>query len=630
MLEQIAEQVRVLASRLTQLEAVARPLQLPALAQRDWYEVLSRKLLPQLADEPYLVVAVVGGTNTGKSMVFNHLAGSRISATSPLASQTKHPTCLVPSSFANRHRLADVFPGFELLPWQVAGDPLTESSRHMLFWKTDPALVENLLLLDTPDIDSDARINWERADAIRQAADVLIAVLTQQNYNDAAVKQFFRKAAEDDKPVIVLFNQCLLPEDELYWPKWLETFASGTGLDPQLVYLAPNDRAAADSNRLPFYRRIPRKNAAAETSAETSDSAGPQNPEPLSRALSELHFDTIKLRTLNGALQHLLSPGTGAPSYLSEIRKEAGSYAQALKLLSAQELAHLDRWPLPPNAPLIAEIRKWWSKHRTGWSRSVHDVYGKIGEVVTAPFRWWKSGGTVTDPMLAYREQEWDELVRVLELLIAELTRLTELGNPQLRPRLELLLRGDSRARLLQTLSAAHQACDLNGELEQTVAERMQTFQADSPHLFRMLKQLDQAAAVARPALSIGLFMVGIGPAGHALLPALGDVAAQSLIVHVAGEAIAGAGTVVAGEAAVSATAGTLRQVEASFRQIQALFIRRRIAWFAGLLHQHWLGPLHEELASAATVPDSQAFRDVEQTLATLEQQSRGSLSATS
>ena len=70
-----------------------------------------------------------------------------------------------------------------------------------------------LLLLDAPDVDSDVAVNWQRARAIRQAADVLVAVLTQQKYNDAAVKQFFRAAVEADKPIVVLFNQVDLEAD---------------------------------------------------------------------------------------------------------------------------------------------------------------------------------------------------------------------------------------------------------------------------------------------------------------------------------------------------------------------------------------------------------------------------------
>ncbi|NIO14098.1 MAG: hypothetical protein GTO03_10110, partial [Planctomycetales bacterium] len=59
---------------------------------------------------------------------------------------------------------------------------------------------------------------------IRQAADVLVAVLTQQKYNDAAVKRFFRAAVEADKPILVVFNQCNLVSDAAYWPQWLATF----------------------------------------------------------------------------------------------------------------------------------------------------------------------------------------------------------------------------------------------------------------------------------------------------------------------------------------------------------------------------------------------------------------------
>ncbi|MGV2333591.1 MAG UNVERIFIED_CONTAM: hypothetical protein LVR18_05525 [Planctomycetaceae bacterium] len=64
-----------------------------------------------------------------------------------------------------------------------------------MFWRPAAELPDWLLVLDTPDIDSDARVNWQRADAVRRSADVLIAVLTQQKYNDAAVKEFFRRGA---------------------------------------------------------------------------------------------------------------------------------------------------------------------------------------------------------------------------------------------------------------------------------------------------------------------------------------------------------------------------------------------------------------------------------------------------
>ena len=121
----------------------------------------------------------------------------------------------------------------------IGRDPLEESEEDRLFWRVGAHVPPRLLLIDAPDVDSDAVVNWRRARAIRESADVLISVLTQQKYNDAAVKQFFREAAEADKPVIVIFNQCDLKADRDYWPQWLTTFCAETGASPELVYVAP-------------------------------------------------------------------------------------------------------------------------------------------------------------------------------------------------------------------------------------------------------------------------------------------------------------------------------------------------------------------------------------------------------
>ena len=81
-------------------------MELAPLDGREWYRSLCEKLVPQLGEETYLVVAVVGGTNIGKSVIFNHIADARLSATSPLASGTRHPVCVVPEGFASGHDLA--------------------------------------------------------------------------------------------------------------------------------------------------------------------------------------------------------------------------------------------------------------------------------------------------------------------------------------------------------------------------------------------------------------------------------------------------------------------------------------------------------------------------------------------
>jgi hypothetical protein len=613
-----AAEVRRLAGALEALERAAGALQLPPLAGREWYELLHRKLVPQLAAQPYIVTAVVGGTNIGKSVIFNHLAGGRVSATSPLASGTRHPVCLVPAGFETQHDLGAIFQGFELHEWTQADAALQDCPEHRLFWKTSTELPPNLLVLDSPDIDSDAEINWLRADHLRHCADVLVAVLTQQKYNDAAVKQFFRKAAGDDKAVIVVFNQCLLPEDEQFWPLWLGTFARETGIVPDLLYLAPNDRRAAEGNCLPFFeRRWP------QDSYGQIQAAGAE-PRDLVCDLSEMRFHEIKLRTLRGALAQLLAPESGATAYVEEVRLRSAAFQDAARLLSMQELARIDNWPAAPVSLLITHIREWWRTHRRGWTKTIHDAYGTLGTGLLWPFRWAKQKitGSPPDPSNAYRESERDVMLQAIDTLYAELTRLSKLGNDLLRPRLEALLAGASRAELLNRLAAALDATDLDAELARIVGAQMQIFRDENPGTFGMFRKLDAMAAVARPMTSVVVFLAA-GPVGHTVSHAFTLSATQAITAsagHIMVDIAGGTGAVVVGETAISGTAGGLRLLETRFRQLQTAFTTRRVAWFADFLQQNILGSLHTELAAAGRLTDAKSFADVTSSLARLSE----------
>src|SRR5436190_404585 len=349
----VAPAVARLCRALDGFSQASKALELAPLEGREWYEVLTRKLRPQLGDESFLIAAVVGGTNIGKSVVFNHVAGFRASATSPLASGTRHPTCLAPTGFGERHSLKELFAGFEVTPWERAEDALRDDAVHRLFWRESPEVRANLLVLDTPDIDSDARVNWERADYVRQCADVLIAVLTQQKYNDAAVKEFFRKASAEDKAIIIVLNQLLMPEDEAYWPLWVETFCRETGVQPEAIYLAPNDRRAAEENSLPFFvRDWPPRPAPTETA--TAD------PRSLLKDLSETRFQEVKWRALRGSVRQVVDRIRGAPGYLIEARRRCEEFRSAGELLSANKLAEIREWPVVPAPAMIAELRRWW------------------------------------------------------------------------------------------------------------------------------------------------------------------------------------------------------------------------------------------------------------------------------
>ncbi len=596
-----ARLVQLLSRAVTALDAQCQKTTLPPLAGREWYELLIRKLVPQLSDQSFLVVAVVGGTNIGKSVVFNHLAGFRASATSPLASGTKHPTCLIPRGFRDTHNLAQIFPGFRLRDWESPDGPLQEDNENWLFIRECDETPANLLILDTPDVDSDARINWERADHIRRCADVLVAVLTQQKYNDAAVKEFFRQAALEEKSILLVFNQCLLPEDEPYWPLWVGTFCAETGIKPQILYVAPNDRRAAESLELPFYERPFPPESLPD---ETIDRLAPRN---LMTDLTSLRFGEIKLKTLAGSLHRVIDRNQGVPHWLDEIRGLSAQYHRATELLAANKLAEVADWPTIPSTLLVQEVREWWGQQRQGWSARVHDSYQFLSQVLITPLRMARNKiqGEPVDPRVTYRNREWSAVLESIEKVYEKLEWLAELGNDLLKPRLTELLSGVSRADLIRTVREAHDQSDLESELRTLVQSEMTKFANESPQYYKFFRQLDSLAAAARPAVSVIMAITGVGLVGDVVFTS----AATTTLGHLTADVVGGTVAASVGESVIheGVSQGT-GLLQSHLRNLHQRFATRRATWLAELLKNHLLGTLPEELHAASRLSTSPEF----------------------
>ncbi len=601
-----AQTLNELQRTVHELENEASLMKLVSLHELNWYQVLTNKLLPQVQDHNFLIVAVVGGTNIGKSVVFNHIAGCRASATVPLASGTKHPTCLVPPGFTKRHNLSEIFKGFEIRPWSSAESALIEEETNVIYFRESKDTPENLLILDTPDIDSDAPVNWERAAHIQQCADVLIAVLTQQKYNDAAIKQFFRHSAEQEKSVVVLFNQCQLPEDEKYWKLWLNTFTDETGVQPEYVYLAPFDREAAESNQLKFYER----------SLKESDSiTDHENPDyensirNLSTDLSKLHFSEIKVQTLQGSIKTVLDQKTGLPSWLREIRHQSQSYRDASEKLSEKNVIRIKDWPTISNHLLVDEIRCWWKEKQEGWAKNVHTVYDKVSFGIAYPFKKAKTAiyGPEEPLFESYQQLEWTAILRTVDEMIERLTWLGSSGNEILKPHFNRVLAGNSRSELIKRLKQNQEQFNFEEELKNIVQDEMNSFEENRPELYKFYKKLNTISAAVRPATSVVMFSLGWGPAGEILGGAIGTVVADFA---------GGTAAALMGETAVTSAAGQgMGFLQAKFQKLQTIYTEKRAAWLVLQLKEHFLGSLPEELLKTATLSDSDLFKNVEKIL---------------
>ncbi|MCR9202456.1 MAG: 50S ribosome-binding GTPase [Planctomycetaceae bacterium] len=611
----VAEAIHRVFQGLHNLQERAELLQPPPLEGQEWYELLRQKLVPQLGGGGWLVAAVVGGTNIGKSVVFNHLAGCKASSSSPLASGTRHPVCLVPQGFSEGHDLQTIFPDFQLHEWSDASLALNTSDNHDLYWRAAPELPSTLLVLDTPDIDSDARVNWVRADAVRRSADILIAVLTQQKYNDAAVKEFFRKAAAEDKAVLIVFNQCLLPEDEAYWPVWVKTFCEETGVRPEAVYVAPNDRAAADQLALPFYERpwpVPENWGATEVSNVTRD---------LKADLSQLKFKEIRLRTLRGSLKEVLDPRSGLPAYLKSLQIASKDLAATSEKLSSEAVLKIRDWPTPHNSTFVEEIRDWWKSRQQGWAKKVNSFYDTLGAGVTWPFRKARDviQGEPVPALDKYRELEWTAILTTIEELFDKLQWMADTGNRMVKPRIEEILQASTRTRLMETVRQKHAAINFEDEVKDVVASEMATFSEDSPELFRIYKQLHNVSAAVRPMTSVVLFSLGMGPAGETFAPVIADAAANA-VVHVVTDVAGGTAAAVAGDTALSgAAASTSGMLQTWFHRLHSVFTQRRVDWLTGLIREELMGDLPEKIKQAADLPASEQFVAVSSSVTDLQ-----------
>ncbi len=586
LIQQWSAQVKALAATVRALDPLVTDLGLPSPTAAAWYGALFQKLLPQVEQELFLIAAVTGGTNTGKSVIFNHLAGGVVSRAHPNATQTRQPVCLVPQTFSQRHRLAELFPDFELRPWANENDPLNDGPEQVLFVREDPLgrQPSRLLLLDTPDVDGTLKTNWRRADLVRHAADVLVCILTQQKYNDAAIREFFRAAAAADKTVIVVFNMVHWPRQRELCCGWLKQFSRETGVKPAAVYAVPWDPEGAQRNQLPFYPLSP-------GGADLRDD------------LADLQFDTIKIRSLAGSWHRVLDDSDGLPAYLQAIDQRAGEYAGARDLLDKDIRKQPVELPDLPRRLVWDEIWNWLESRRTRFDRLIHGRYRALSEWVT---QWWRSDPAET--LDEFRRAEFERLQAALAAKLDQLDLLQRGGNAILARELATVLGGLSRSELYAGLKTLHQNTPLVTDgYRKFIHEQLDVFERQNPALVKGITSALVATAVVRPAVSIGLLLLGAHgvelAAGHWAGAWVGDVAV-------------GTATAAAGEA-VTVPTGQLA-LKALLSGLFAQFYMERVNLLTKTLDDRVLGPVVSRLNRLAVASEDPQLRQAEQLIATL------------
>jgi hypothetical protein len=154
-------------------------------------------LIPRARDlDAPLLVAIVGPTGAGKSSVLNTIAGSAISPTGVLRPTTRE--LVVVGTDADIGRLAE-------------DGPLSSIDEGRLELHT-LATLPDVVIVDTPDVDSVEHENRALADRIVEAADLCIFVTTATRYADRVPWDVLGRARQRGLPVTIVINR--LPPGE--------------------------------------------------------------------------------------------------------------------------------------------------------------------------------------------------------------------------------------------------------------------------------------------------------------------------------------------------------------------------------------------------------------------------------
>jgi GTPase SAR1 family protein len=493
-----------LATAVQQLDPLAEAMGLEPAHGQFWHGELVHKLLPQIAGEPILIVAVVGGTNTGKSTLFNYLAGAEISRTSAYATCTRHPVCLVPAHAAQTLHLSELFAGFTLVPWHSADDAITSGPDNLLVVREDPQ-AHRLLLLDTPDMNSIRRENWARAEHIRNAADVLICNLTAETYAEHAILEFLQPAARSDKTFIVVFNKLDLPHDQEHFTAWLQPLTKDAGVTPHYVYGVRRDREAAASNRIHVESFTP-------------------GATDLRHDLSQLKFAEIKLRSIQGSVRQLLDDSSGAPAFFRQVARTSDEYAHTRELLRQAFTPSIT----PPAIPthLLWEPMMAWLKQRRGLqlALAIHQTYSTVARFLTAPFR--RSTATIEQD---FRAQEREVYRQAILTLFDAMRRQRDLGDARIKAAMDQVLSGANQEQLFTELLAEYDALPLVSDaFRHYVHEVLDDFAHSHPTAMTMLHSLLWTTAAIRPVFTIGI--IALPGAGFAFDFVITDVIHNAII----------------------------------------------------------------------------------------------------
>ncbi len=148
------------------------------------------------------IVAVIGGTGTGKSTLVNRLLEADVTAASFRRTFTAGPIAIA--------RSADDLPADWLaVPHETVTDrPARGHIGQLLVAPLDSLLTQKITLVDTPDLDGDQPAHHAQAERVFRWASAVLFLVTPEKYQMTELPPYYRLAGRYGVPAWFVMNKC--------------------------------------------------------------------------------------------------------------------------------------------------------------------------------------------------------------------------------------------------------------------------------------------------------------------------------------------------------------------------------------------------------------------------------------
>ena len=260
------------------------------------------------SDTP-IMLAVLGGTGTGKSTLVNRLLGAPVAAPLTAASFRRTFTAGPVAIAHEKHDLPERWLGLEHVIAPADQIPSRGAPDSLTIIKTSNDLLDRIALIDTPDLDGDQPAHHAQADRVFRWADAVLFLVTPEKYQMTELLPYYRLVRRYALPALFVMNKV---EEQAV----VEDYAKQLGLsvEHRLFAIARDDAAyeAPPEMRLQALRdAIPtmelppadeRSRGSAARGADLIDRFRDQILQPLWAQRKSVDAITASLRAMNAPM----------------------------------------------------------------------------------------------------------------------------------------------------------------------------------------------------------------------------------------------------------------------------------------------------------------------------------------